>query len=113
MYILYFYKLKKMEIRVDCLTKRWSVWTLQIIQNCLSLTELKVEADFLLEEGIKILKRSCTRPACVMRFDGLVCHKNFQKCRDYKGRELSCNQMVMIHVSSLGFSMETWRKPLF
>ncbi|XP_016419660.1 NACHT, LRR and PYD domains-containing protein 3-like isoform X2 [Sinocyclocheilus rhinocerous] len=108
-----FSKLKKMEIRVDCLTKRWCVWTLQIIQNCPSLTELKVDAYFLLEEGIKILQRSRTRPACIMKVDGLVCHKQSQKCTHYKDRELSCNQKVMIHLSSQGCSMETLRKSLF
>ncbi|KAL1280827.1 hypothetical protein QQF64_015427 [Cirrhinus molitorella] len=113
MYIVCFYKLQKMEIEVDCLTKRWSVWTLQIIQNCPSLTELKVDAVFLLEEGIKILQRSCTRQACSMRVHGLVCHKHSQKCRDCKDRELSCNQKVMIHLGPLGFSTETLRKPLF
>ncbi|XP_026061038.1 NACHT, LRR and PYD domains-containing protein 3-like isoform X2 [Carassius auratus] len=111
--ILYFSKLKKMAILVDCLTERWCVWTLQIIQNCPSLTEVKVDALFLLEEGIKILQRSRTRPACVMRVEGSVCHKLSQKCTEYKDRELSCNQKVMIHLNSWGFSMEMLRKSLF
>ncbi|XP_026100402.1 NACHT, LRR and PYD domains-containing protein 3-like [Carassius auratus] len=106
-----FSKLKKMEISVDCLTERWCVWTLQIIQNCPSLTEIKVDAYILLEGGIKILQRSHTRPACVMRVEGLVCHKQSQKCTDYNS--LSCNEKVMIHLSSMGFSMENLRKPLF
>ncbi len=39
----------------------------------------RVDADFLLEEGIKILQRSRTRPACVMRVHGfvLVYHHTF------------------------------------
>lgn len=106
-------KLIKMEISVDCLTERWCVWTLQIIQNCPSLTEVKVGAIFLLEEGIKILQRSHTRPACVMRVDGFVCHKQSQKCTHYKDCQLNCNQEVMIHLSFQGFFTETLRKSLF
>ncbi|XP_052404630.1 NACHT, LRR and PYD domains-containing protein 1 homolog [Carassius gibelio] len=112
-HILYFYKLKKIEIVVDRLTERWCVRTLQMFQNCPSLTEVKVDALFLLEEGIKILQRSRTRPACVLRVEGLVCHKLSQKCTDYKDSELSCNQKVMIHLNSWGFSMEKLRKSLF
>ncbi|KAF4117656.1 NACHT, LRR and PYD domains-containing protein 1 homolog isoform X2 [Onychostoma macrolepis] len=109
-----FSKLKKMEIRAYWLTRRLCVWTLQIIQNCPSLTEVKVDAVFfLLEEGIKILQRSRTTPVCVMRVQGLVCHKQSQKCTLYEDRLLSCNQEVMIHLSSQGFSMETLRKSLF
>ncbi|XP_067218072.1 NACHT, LRR and PYD domains-containing protein 1 homolog isoform X2 [Chanodichthys erythropterus] len=63
--------LKKMDMHVNCLSKKWSVWALHIIQNCSSLTELKVYATFLLEEGIKLLQRSRTRPACIMSFEGL------------------------------------------
>lgn len=36
-----FSKLKKIEMRVDCLSKMWAAWTLQIMKNCSSLTELK------------------------------------------------------------------------
>ncbi|XP_077078083.1 NACHT, LRR and PYD domains-containing protein 1 homolog [Siphateles boraxobius] len=97
-----FTKLKKMEMTVDCLSKMWSVWTLQIMQNCSSLTELMVHADFLLEEGIKILKRSRTRPACIMTVQGFISNKQSQKFTELK-----------IHLNSQGFSMETLRKPLF
>ncbi|KAK7159648.1 hypothetical protein R3I94_005860 [Phoxinus phoxinus] len=108
-----FPKLKKMEISVDCLSKMWSVWTLQINLNCSSLTELMVKADFLLEEGIEILQRSRTRPACIVTVQGCICNKQSQKCTQYKDRECSCNQGVKIHLSSQGFSMETLQKPLF
>ncbi|XP_048019336.1 NACHT, LRR and PYD domains-containing protein 1 homolog [Megalobrama amblycephala] len=108
-----FSKLKKMKMKVDSLSKMWSVWALQIIQNCSSLTELEVDADFLLEDGIKILQRSHTRPACIMIFHGFICNKQSRKCTNYKDRQLSCNQELKILLNSQGFSMETLRKPLF
>ncbi|XP_051718438.1 NACHT, LRR and PYD domains-containing protein 1 homolog [Ctenopharyngodon idella] len=108
-----FSKLKKMKMKVDCLSKMWSVWALQIIQNCSSLTELEVDADFLLEDGIKILQRSQPRPACIMIFHGFICNKQSRKCTRYNDRQLSCNQEVKIHLNSQGFSVETLRKPLF
>ncbi|XP_051718428.1 LOW QUALITY PROTEIN: NACHT, LRR and PYD domains-containing protein 1 homolog [Ctenopharyngodon idella] len=114
MSVLYsFSTLKKMHMSVDCLSKKWSVWTLQIIQNCSSLTELMVDANFLLEEGIKLLQRSRTRPACIMSFKGLICNKQSRKCTRYNDRQLSCNQEVKIHLNSQGFSIETLPKPLF
>ncbi|XP_043074867.1 NACHT, LRR and PYD domains-containing protein 1 homolog isoform X2 [Puntigrus tetrazona] len=94
-----FSNLKKLEIEANCLGQRWCVCTLQIIQNCSSLTEVKVNACFLLEEGIKILQRAHIRPACVIRV--------------YGDCELSCNQKVMICLSSRGFSTENLRKSLF
>ncbi|XP_048020103.1 NACHT, LRR and PYD domains-containing protein 1 homolog [Megalobrama amblycephala] len=110
--VLYsFSKLKKMKMTVDCLTKMWSVWSLQIMQNCPSLTELTIDADFLLEEGIKILQRSNTRPACIMKFHGFICNKQSQKCS--RNEQQSCNQAVKIHLNSQGFSMEKLQKPLF
>ncbi|KAK9955883.1 hypothetical protein ABG768_015727, partial [Culter alburnus] len=35
-----FSELEMMEMRLDCLSEMWTVWILQIIQNCSSLTEL-------------------------------------------------------------------------
>ncbi|XP_067218836.1 NACHT, LRR and PYD domains-containing protein 1 homolog [Chanodichthys erythropterus] len=110
--VLYsFSKLKKMKITVDCLSKMWSVWSLQIMQNCPSLTELTIDADFLLEEGIEILQRSNTRPACIMTFHGFICNKQSQKCS--RNEQQNCNQAVKIHLNSQGFSMEKLQKPLF
>ncbi|XP_051773306.1 NACHT, LRR and PYD domains-containing protein 1 homolog isoform X2 [Ctenopharyngodon idella] len=106
-----FSKLKRIEIEVDCLSEMWSVWTLQIIQKCSSLTELVVNAYFLLEEGIEILKRSRTRPAYITTFQGFMCKK--RKCTRYEDYHLRCNQKVKIHLNSQGFSMETMCKPLF
>ncbi|XP_048022274.1 NACHT, LRR and PYD domains-containing protein 1 homolog isoform X2 [Megalobrama amblycephala] len=102
-----FSKLKKMEIELDCLSEMWTHWILQIIQNCSSLTELKVYADFLLEKGIQILQRSDTRPACSVTFHGSTCNYQSQKRIRDEDFHLSCNQMVKIHLSSSGFSMET------
>ncbi|XP_057191015.1 NACHT, LRR and PYD domains-containing protein 1 homolog isoform X2 [Triplophysa rosa] len=106
-------KLKKVELSVDCLNESLSVWTLSISQNCPSLTELKIDAYYLLEEGIRILRRSHTRPNCTLTYKGLRCKKQSQKCTHYQERELSCNQMVTVHVDCRGFSEETLRKPLF
>ncbi|KAG1939591.1 NACHT, LRR and PYD domains-containing protein 1 homolog [Pimephales promelas] len=111
--LLSFSNLKKMEMSVRCLSKMWSAWTLQIMQNCFSLTELVVKADFLLEEEIKILQRSRRRPACIVTFQGYMCNKQSQKCTHLNDSWLSCNQEVKIHLNSQGFSMETLRKPLF
>ncbi|XP_067308679.1 NACHT, LRR and PYD domains-containing protein 1 homolog [Pseudorasbora parva] len=97
-------KLKKMRIEVNSLDEMWSVWTLQIIQNCSSLTELIVKAGFLLEEGIKILQRSCTRPDCILTFEGFMCNKQSRKCTRYS--DCSCNQEVKIHLNFQGFSVE-------
>ncbi|XP_048021105.1 NACHT, LRR and PYD domains-containing protein 1 homolog [Megalobrama amblycephala] len=102
-----FSELKKMEIKLHCLSKMWSHWILQIIQNCSSLTELEVDAWFLLEEGIQILQRSRTRPGCSVTFEGLICNNQSRKCTRCEDYVLSCNQMVKIHLSSSGFSMET------
>ncbi|CAM4607597.1 unnamed protein product [Leuciscus chuanchicus] len=67
-----FSNLKKMVMSVRCLTEMWSVWTLKLTQNCPSLTELTVNAGFLLEDGIRILQSSNTRPSCAMTFNGFV-----------------------------------------
>ncbi|XP_067308675.1 NACHT, LRR and PYD domains-containing protein 1 homolog isoform X2 [Pseudorasbora parva] len=107
-----FSKLKKMEMEVNCLSEMWSVWTLQIIQNCSSLTELMVNADFLLEEGLEVVKRSHTRPDCITTFQGFICSKDSQKCTHYNDCGRSCNQEVKIHLNSQGFSMETLPKYL-
>ncbi|XP_057197077.1 NACHT, LRR and PYD domains-containing protein 1 homolog isoform X2 [Triplophysa rosa] len=106
-------KLKKMKMKVDCLSTLWTVWSLQITQNCPSLTELAINADILLEEGIKILQRSYTRPACIMTFQGLICNKQHQKCSNWQNKKQSCNQEVKIRLNCQGFSMETLRKPLW
>ncbi|XP_048021101.1 NACHT, LRR and PYD domains-containing protein 1 homolog [Megalobrama amblycephala] len=65
-----FSKLKKMEMKLLCLSEMWSHCILQIIQNCSSLTELEVDADIFLEEGIQILQRSRPRPGCSVTFHG-------------------------------------------
>ncbi|XP_051734098.1 NACHT, LRR and PYD domains-containing protein 1 homolog isoform X2 [Ctenopharyngodon idella] len=107
MTVLYsFSKLKKMEMKLHCLSEMWTHWILRIIQNCSSLTELKVNAYLLLEEGIKVLQRSDTRPACSVTFQGFKCNNQSVKCTRYQDRRLSCNQWVKIHLSSSGFSME-------
>ncbi|XP_048019333.1 NACHT, LRR and PYD domains-containing protein 1 homolog isoform X2 [Megalobrama amblycephala] len=106
-----FFELKKMKIEIDVLTRRSSVWTLQIIQKIPSLTELSVNAKFLPEEGIEILQRSCVRPACDLSFSGYRCHKESEKCTSWKNE--SCNQQVKIQLNSQGFSVETLRQPLF
>ncbi|XP_067232031.1 NACHT, LRR and PYD domains-containing protein 1 homolog isoform X1 [Chanodichthys erythropterus] len=100
-----FSELKKMKMKLDCLSEMWTHWSLQIIQNCSSLTELKVDAGLLQEEGIQILQRSRTRPACSVTFQGFTCNKS-QKCTRYWDRDLGCNKMVKIHLSSSGFSMK-------
>ncbi|XP_048021859.1 NACHT, LRR and PYD domains-containing protein 1 homolog isoform X2 [Megalobrama amblycephala] len=102
-----FSELKKMKMYLKCLSEMWTHWILQIIQNCSSLTELKVDADFLLEEGIQILQRSRTRPACSVTFEGFICNNQSRKCTSFVDHRLSCNQKVKIHLSSSGFSMET------
>ncbi|XP_056600653.1 NACHT, LRR and PYD domains-containing protein 1 homolog [Triplophysa dalaica] len=106
-------KLKKVELSVDCLNESLSVWTLSVSKNCSSLTELKIDAYYLLEEGIKILRRSHTKPNCILTYKGLRCKKKSHKCTLYQERELNCNQMVTVHVDCQGFSEETLRKPLF
>ncbi|XP_048019335.1 NACHT, LRR and PYD domains-containing protein 1 homolog isoform X2 [Megalobrama amblycephala] len=65
-----FFELKKMEMTLDVLNRKWSVQILHIIQKFPSLTELSVHAYFLPEEGIEILQRSCVRPACDLSFSG-------------------------------------------
>ncbi|KAK9955877.1 hypothetical protein ABG768_015722 [Culter alburnus] len=101
-----FSELKKMKMRLDCLSEMWTHCILQIIQNCSSLTELEVDAWFLLEEGIQILQRSRTRPACSVTFYGFICNNQSQKCTRFMDFHLSCNQMVKIHLSSSGFSKD-------
>ncbi|KAK9963924.1 hypothetical protein ABG768_005143 [Culter alburnus] len=117
----------RIEIEVNCLSEMWSVWTLDIMQKCSSLTELVVNAYFLLEEGIEILKRSRTRPAYITTFQGkcqdsivMLCYvcsdyegscAKKRKCTRYEDTQLQCNQKVKIHLNSQGFSMETL--PLF
>ncbi|XP_077089774.1 NACHT, LRR and PYD domains-containing protein 1 homolog isoform X1 [Siphateles boraxobius] len=106
-----FSNLKKMEIKVKCLTEMWSVWILQMSQICPSLTELTVEAGLLQEDGIKILQRTNTRPSCVMTINGSICNKPSQKCTDYYDRLTRCNQEVKILLNDQGFSMETLHRP--
>ncbi|XP_050957664.1 NACHT, LRR and PYD domains-containing protein 1 homolog isoform X3 [Labeo rohita] len=108
-----FCKLTKMKMKIGCLTKMWSFWTLQIVQNCPSLTELKVDADFLQEEVIKVLQRSYTRPACILGVHGFICNKQSKKCTNSNNWHQRCNQRVTIYVNSQGFSMENERTPLF
>ncbi|XP_050957923.1 NACHT, LRR and PYD domains-containing protein 1 homolog [Labeo rohita] len=109
-----FSKLKKMEIKLDYLTEMWSVWTLQIIQNCPSLTELVVHVNLFLEEGIKILQRSCTRPDCIVTFDGFKCNSVSQNCSPWGNWKCGCDhQEVKIYLSYQGFSEEILRRPLF
>ncbi|XP_077103247.1 NACHT, LRR and PYD domains-containing protein 1 homolog [Siphateles boraxobius] len=91
-----FSNLKKMEMSVKCLTEMWSVWTLKLTQNCPSLTELTVNAGFLLEDGIEILKSSNTRPSCAMTFNGFVCNE-----------QSNCTQEGKILVNNQVFCMET------
>ncbi|XDV31148.1 hypothetical protein PO909_033905 [Leuciscus waleckii] len=100
-----FSNLKKMEMTMRCLTEMFSAWILQMTQNCPSLTKLMVNAGLLLEEGIKILKRSNTRPSCMMTLYGFTCNNPSQKCTDYKGL-FDCNQEMEILLNYQGFSMK-------
>ncbi|XP_042634371.1 NACHT, LRR and PYD domains-containing protein 1 homolog [Cyprinus carpio] len=108
-----FSKLKKLKLKIGCLTKKYSLWTLQIIQNFPSVTELLVDADFLLEEVIKVLQGSYTRPACRLEVRGFICNKQSQKCTVPKDWHQRCNQNMTIHLDSQGFSMKNERTPLF
>ncbi|XP_016385360.1 NACHT, LRR and PYD domains-containing protein 3-like [Sinocyclocheilus rhinocerous] len=108
-----FSELKKLKLKIGCLTKKCALWTLQIIQNLPSVTELLVDADFLLEEVIKVLQRSYTRPACIMGVHGFICNKQSQKCTNHNDWHRRCNQKVTVHLNSQGFSMENERTPLF
>ncbi|XP_056098387.1 NACHT, LRR and PYD domains-containing protein 1 homolog [Rhinichthys klamathensis goyatoka] len=110
-----FSNLKKMEMSVKCLTEKLSVWTLQMSQNCPSLTELTLDAGILQEDGIEILKSSNTRPSCMMTFIGSICNKQFKKYPHYdddfwsrlKDHQSNCCQKVRILLNDQGFSMET------
>ncbi|XP_073670983.1 NACHT, LRR and PYD domains-containing protein 1 homolog isoform X2 [Paramisgurnus dabryanus] len=106
-------KLKRLELEVGCLNESLSVWTLSISQNCHSVKELKIQADFLLDEGIKVLQRSRTRPNCAMTFTGFKCNNKLKKCTLHEERDLSCNQQLKISVNCRGFADETLRRPLF
>ncbi|KAK7153619.1 hypothetical protein R3I94_007114 [Phoxinus phoxinus] len=97
-----FSNLDKMEMSVKCLTEMWSVWTLKLTQNCPSLTELTVNAGFLLEEGIQILRSSNTRPGGAMTFNGLVCNE-----------QSSCTQEGKILLNDQGFSWRLCESPCF
>ncbi|XDV31146.1 hypothetical protein PO909_033903 [Leuciscus waleckii] len=102
-----FSNLKNMEMRVGRVTELLSVWILQMTQNCPSLTELMVEAGFLLEDGIKILQSSNTRPSCMMTLYGFICNEPSEKCTDYCDHRSRCNQKVKILLNDQGFSMKT------
>ncbi|KAG1926319.1 NACHT, LRR and PYD domains-containing protein 1 homolog [Pimephales promelas] len=88
-----FSNLEKMKMRVDSLTKEFSVQILQMIQNCPSLTKLKVKARLLQKDAIEILKSSNTRPGCVMTFSGRTI------------RDGDCGHIVEILLNDQGFSM--------
>ncbi|XP_073711959.1 NACHT, LRR and PYD domains-containing protein 1 homolog isoform X2 [Misgurnus anguillicaudatus] len=110
-------KLKMLELKVDFLNKSLSIWSLSICQNVSSLTELRINADFLLEEAIEILQRSHTRPNCTLTIEGLRCNKPSQKCTRPKWfgpqlsfNQLSCNQQVVISVNCQGFTERTLRR---
>ncbi|KAI7809142.1 putative NACHT, partial [Triplophysa rosa] len=103
-------KLKKVELNVGCLHASLCVGALSISQNCPDLTELRIDAGFVLEEGIRILQKAHTRPNCTMTFKGCRCNKKSQKCTLDKDRELCCNQFVMLNVNCRGSSYETLRR---
>ncbi|XP_048059085.1 NACHT, LRR and PYD domains-containing protein 1 homolog isoform X2 [Megalobrama amblycephala] len=100
----------KMETSKE-MTKKFSVWILQIIQKIPSVTELLVDAGFLLEEALKVFQRSYTRPDCTVEVHGYICNKQSQKCS--KDRYQRCNERVTIHLNYQGFYMENERMPLF
>uniref|UniRef100_A0A9J8B9P5 NACHT, LRR and PYD domains-containing protein 3-like n=1 Tax=Cyprinus carpio carpio TaxID=630221 RepID=A0A9J8B9P5_CYPCA len=64
--------LSAINLSVPVLTETWASRILFLVESCPRLAVIRVDAIFLLEEGIKILQRSHTRPACVMRVDGFV-----------------------------------------
>ncbi|XP_048021103.1 NACHT, LRR and PYD domains-containing protein 1 homolog isoform X2 [Megalobrama amblycephala] len=76
-----FSELRKMEMRLDCLSKMWTVWILQIIQNCSSLTELElnveVSSDSDLDELINALRRGQN-----LRSQSIVVFFTFTKFKD-------------------------------
>ncbi|XP_073711929.1 NACHT, LRR and PYD domains-containing protein 1 homolog isoform X2 [Misgurnus anguillicaudatus] len=102
-------ELKKVELKVDCLNESLSLSTLSTSQKCTSLTEIKIEASFLLEEGIKILQKPHTRSNCTLTFEGLRCTRQSEKCalREHK---LSCNQMFRICVTCQGSDEVTYEE---
>ncbi|XP_056600651.1 NACHT, LRR and PYD domains-containing protein 1 homolog isoform X2 [Triplophysa dalaica] len=89
-------KLKMVELNVGYLNANLCVGALSISQNCPDLTKLRINADSILEDGIRILQSAHTRPNCTMTFKG------------YR-----CDQYVKLTVSCQGFSDEKLRKPLF
>ncbi|KAI7790513.1 putative NACHT [Triplophysa rosa] len=97
---------ENVELSVDCLNESLCVWAVSISQKCPSLTELKIPSPLCGNFRHVICRKNKPRSQEIT----LRCNKQSQKCTLNEERQLSCNQMVTIHVDCHGFSEEGLRK---
>ncbi|NP_001410790.1 NACHT, LRR and PYD domains-containing protein 1 homolog [Danio rerio] len=63
--------LKSLDLTLVSLNESWASGIISLIQNCTSLQQLKVSVTgLLLEEGLKLLKKSLTDPHCTVIIEG-------------------------------------------
>ncbi|XP_056336798.1 NACHT, LRR and PYD domains-containing protein 1 homolog isoform X2 [Danio aesculapii] len=63
--------LKTLDLKLVSLTEGWAFEIISLIQNFTSLQQLKVSVTgLLLEEGLKLLKKSLTDPHCTVSIEG-------------------------------------------
>ncbi|XP_030629232.1 uncharacterized protein LOC115811252 [Chanos chanos] len=95
--------LKKVDLNVNILSKSWATRTLDLIQTCPSLQDIRLAAGFggkglLLEEGIKLLQESEKGPDCTLTLDGWRCTKPSDQCTGEEDWNLYCNQRVKLQI---------------
>ncbi|XP_026100400.1 NACHT, LRR and PYD domains-containing protein 3-like isoform X1 [Carassius auratus] len=102
--------LSTINLSVPILTETWASRILFLIESCPRLAVISFDAGsrgsdgaewlpgLLMEEGIKLLKKSTKRPECNVNIRGIRCSKSSDCCTRHTKQieELSCNQRVTI-----------------
>ncbi|XP_028833361.1 NACHT, LRR and PYD domains-containing protein 6-like isoform X2 [Denticeps clupeoides] len=103
-------ELRRVELKVGCLTESWADRILSLIQACVTLEEVKLMVGrystlegLLLETVLKKLQEAKKRSDCTLILDGRRCSKPTDLCSECGQCGLDCSRPVEIQIKGESF----------